>query len=41
MLANDLKVAPKALSDEKFARLEAENSLAEERAARQSAEQSL
>jgi chromosome segregation ATPase len=41
VLANDLKAAQKALSNEKFAQLEVENSLAEERAARQAAEQSL
>jgi chromosome segregation ATPase len=41
VLAIDLKVAQKTLSDEKSARLGVENSLAEERAARQAAEQSL
>jgi hypothetical protein len=41
MLVNDLKAAQKALSDEKFIRLWVENSLAEENAARQAAEQSL
>jgi hypothetical protein len=40
VLANNLKAAQQALSDEKFARLRAENSLAEERAARQIDEQS-
>jgi hypothetical protein len=40
VLANDLKAAQKALSNEKFARLGVENSLAE-KAARQAAEQSL
>jgi chromosome segregation ATPase len=38
VLANDLKAAQKALLDEKSARLWAENSLAEEKAARQAAE---
>jgi hypothetical protein len=37
VLANNLKAAQQALSDEKSARLRAENSLAEERAARQAA----
>jgi hypothetical protein len=41
MLANDLRATQKALSDEKFARLGIENSLAEEKASRQAAEQSL
>jgi hypothetical protein len=41
VLANDLKVAQKALSDEKSARLGAENSLSEEKVARQAAEQFL
>jgi hypothetical protein len=41
VLANDLKAAQKALSDEKSARLGVENSLAEEKASRQAAEQSL
>jgi hypothetical protein len=41
VLANDLKAAQKALSDEKSVRLGVENSLAEEKAARQAAEQSL
>jgi hypothetical protein len=41
VLANDLKAVQKALSDEKFTRLEAEISLAEERAAGQAAKQSL
>jgi hypothetical protein len=41
VLANDLKAAQKALSDEKSARLGVENSLAEETAARQADEQSL
>jgi chromosome segregation ATPase len=41
MLANDLKAAQKTLSDEKSAQLEAKNSLVEERATRQDAEQSL
>jgi chromosome segregation ATPase len=40
VLANNLKAAQQALSDEKSARLRAENSLAEERAARQAPEQS-
>jgi hypothetical protein len=38
VLANELKVVQKALSNEKSARLGAENSLAEEKAARQAAE---
>jgi hypothetical protein len=41
VLANDLKAAQKALSDEKSARLGVENSLPEEKASRQVAEQSL
>jgi chromosome segregation ATPase len=41
VLANDLKTTQKTLSDEKSAQLEVENSLAEERAARQASEQSL
>jgi hypothetical protein len=41
VLANDLKVAQKALLDEKSVWLEVENSLAEEKATRQAAEQSL
>jgi hypothetical protein len=41
VLANDLRAAQKALSNEKFARLGVENSLAEEKASRQAAEQSL
>jgi chromosome segregation ATPase len=41
VLANDLKAAQKALPDEKSVRLGVENSLAEERVARQAAEQSL
>jgi chromosome segregation ATPase len=41
VLANDLKAALKALSSEKSAQLGAENSLAEEKAARQATEQSL
>jgi chromosome segregation ATPase len=41
VLADDLKAAQKALSDEKSTRLGAENSLVEEKAARQAAEQSL
>jgi DNA repair exonuclease SbcCD ATPase subunit len=41
VLANDLKAAQKALSDEKSARLGAENFLAEAKIARQAAEQSL
>jgi hypothetical protein len=41
VLADDLKAAQKALSDEKSAQLGAENALAEEKAARQAAEQSL
>jgi hypothetical protein len=40
MLANNLKAAQKALSDEKPARLGAENSLTEEKIARQANEQS-
>jgi hypothetical protein len=40
VLANNLKAAQQALSDEKFDRLRAENYLAEERAARQIDEQS-
>jgi hypothetical protein len=40
VLANNLKAAQQALSDEKSARLRAENSLVEERATRQAAEQS-
>jgi chromosome segregation ATPase len=40
VLANNLKAAQQALSDEKSGRLRAENSLAKERAARQAAEQS-
>jgi hypothetical protein len=35
VLANNLKAAQKALSDEKSARLRVENSLTEEKAARQ------
>jgi chromosome segregation ATPase len=35
VLADDLKAAQKALSDEKSARLGAENALAEEKATRQ------
>jgi hypothetical protein len=41
VLANNLKAAQKALSNEKSARLRAENSLAEEKAVRQAAAQSL
>jgi hypothetical protein len=41
VLANDLKAAQKALSDEKSTQLGVENSLAEEKAARQATEQSL
>jgi purine-nucleoside phosphorylase len=41
VLANDLRAAQKALTDEKFARLRIENYLAEEKASRQVAEQSL
>jgi hypothetical protein len=41
VLANDLKAVQKALSDEKSARLGAENSLAEEKTVRQAVEQSL
>jgi hypothetical protein len=41
VLANDLKVAQKALLDEKSAQLGVENSLYEEKAVRQAAEQSL
>jgi hypothetical protein len=37
MLANDLKTAQKALSDEKSVRLGAENSLAKEKTVRQTA----
>jgi hypothetical protein len=40
VLANDLKVAQKALSNEKSARFGIENSLAEEKVAMQAAEQS-
>jgi hypothetical protein len=40
VLANNLKVAQQTLSDEKSTRLRVENSLAEERAARQAVEQS-
>jgi hypothetical protein len=40
VLANNLKATQQALSDEKSAQLRAENSLAEERAARQTAKQS-
>jgi antirestriction protein len=40
VLANNLKAAQKALSNEKSARLRGENSLTEERAARQAAKQS-
>jgi hypothetical protein len=40
VLANNLKAAQQTLSDEKSARLRAENSLAEERAVRQTVEQS-
>jgi hypothetical protein len=40
VLADNLKAAQQALSDEKSARLRVENSLAEERDARQAAEQS-
>jgi hypothetical protein len=40
-LANNLKAAQKVLSDEKSVRLSAENSLAEEKAARQATAQSL
>jgi hypothetical protein len=39
-LANNLKTAQQALSNEKSAQLRPENSLVEERAARQTAEQS-
>jgi hypothetical protein len=35
VLANNLKAAQKAISDEKYARLRARNSLVEEKAARQ------
>jgi hypothetical protein len=38
VLANELKIAQKALSDEKSVQLETENSLTEGRAARQAAE---
>jgi DNA repair exonuclease SbcCD ATPase subunit len=41
VLTNDLRATQKALSDEKSARLEAENSLAEEMAARKAAEETL
>jgi hypothetical protein len=41
VLANDLKVAQKTLSVEKYALLGVENSLDEEKASRQAAEQSL
>jgi hypothetical protein len=41
VLTNDLKAAQKTLSDEKSTRLGVENSLAEERAARQAASQFL
>jgi hypothetical protein len=41
VLANDLKAAQKALSDEKSIRLGVENYLAEAKAARQADEQSL
>jgi hypothetical protein len=40
VLANNLKAAQKAMSDDKSGQLRAENSLAEERATRQAAEQS-
>jgi hypothetical protein len=40
-LANNLNAAQKALSDEKSARLRADNSLSEEKAARQATAQSL
>jgi hypothetical protein len=40
VLGDDLNAAQKALSDEKSTRLGADNSLAEEKAARQAAEQS-
>jgi chromosome segregation ATPase len=41
VLANDLKAAQKALSDEKSIQLEVENSLTEEKVARQAAKQSI
>jgi hypothetical protein len=41
VFTNELKIAQKALSDEKSVQLETENSLTEGRAARQAAEQSL
>jgi hypothetical protein len=41
VLANDLKATQKALSNERFARLGVENSLAEEKALNQTGEQSL
>jgi hypothetical protein len=41
VLANKLKVAQKALSNQKFVRLGVENYLAEEKASRQAAKQSL
>jgi hypothetical protein len=41
VLANDLKAAQKALSDEKSVRFGVENSLAKEKTVRQAAEQSL
>jgi hypothetical protein len=40
VLANDLKAAQTTLSDEKSARLGVDNSLAEEKVARQAVEQS-
>jgi hypothetical protein len=41
VLANDLKAMQKALSDEKYVRLGIKDSLEEEKASRQAAEQSL
>jgi hypothetical protein len=41
VLANELKATQKVLSDEKFAQLGADNSLAKEKAVRQAAEHSL
>jgi chromosome segregation ATPase len=41
VLANDLKAAYKALSNKKSVQLGVENSLAEEKAARQTVEQSI
>jgi hypothetical protein len=41
VLVNDLKIVQRALSNEKSARLGAENSLTEEKVVRQAAEQSI